>query len=1136
MKRKGIITLFCFLLSIVVGLCVTGCSPDNSGVRLVLGEGKNITVDEENKTITTEARESASIPMAAVVDEEGNIQEEYVVTRTITDGDGNKKPSTLTMQHGEVYKVDYSATDGSKTLELSYTIKCFDTVLPTLTFVGLNRTYQIGQTVAIVPSGLPADLDYENSGIKLINKDTDAQTDVPFDGGYSFEAGVASSFKVVASLKDTVGNTNEITAEFNIVGAFEDSDVDPNCIWDFNEAGYLSNVIFASTSAVADTEIVTDGEVKALKLSLKAGETYELTFTKGKAVQIKNTSAINFTVRSAEVIDTFEVYNVDDGTYYDLSWRFGGYDGYTTLGFDPYGLYTEDYSLSAIKLKLMTEVDSEVFIDSIGYADVVAKWNDEDLPENAIAVFDDSGYMERVGAATSKDHTTFNGSAVFVSADDVDADIAQGFTGGGALKFTSNSDPSTTSDKQARDGFSFTFFERMTAIDFNMLAFKIYCEEPFVTLTVNFTDTKRGESNFIWVSLNPSAYVGQWATVVVPADAIANQLAGCENIVSMTVRFLRRAQTTEGAVVYLDKILNQSITFADFDYDFSGADDLDYYAVSSVRGATVSGIVADTNATDGFALKGITELDMNAASGMEIGFNDINIDDYLGIVMRLRTSDSVSILADETALVYGAYNAYTEVDLKALLKAKEISTLSSIIIGRKSVSGIEIYVDSIEFIPLPDYDNVDYDFSNADDRDITAALSYNGGTVTGIVADANAKDGFALKGVTGLNHSAPSGIEIYFDGIAVNDCLDMVLRLRTTNGVSIYANDTYLVFENYTAYTDVDLKALLKGKSIDSLTKLAIGRQSLGNIDIYVDSITFVKKSDINYDFSSATDKDLQAVSAFSGGTVAGIVADEKATGGFALKATTVAGGANGVKIRLSGIDLKEYRSVILRLRTVGDAVSIYANGTDNSLAYGQYADYTDVYVSDYMTGTTALDSVIIARNVANIEIYVDYIKLVKVDYSAVDYNFSSLDDVDADTVSTVNKGKVIGIVADQDATDGYALKGVASTNGAGIQSGIKITFDSLDLSKYSAIKVRIKTVHASGSQVQFMVNGIGASLKWSGYATYTEVDVLDLLKKSTNESYQAVTKLESIEITRDNAANIEVYVDYIKFEPIAEQ
>ncbi len=1279
MKRKEIITLFCFLLSLVVGLCIVGCAPESSGVRLVLGEGKNITVDETSKTITTEARESASIPMAAVVDEEGNIQEDYVVTRTITDGEGNKKPSTLTMQHGEVYKVDYSATDGDKTLELSYTIKCFDTIVPTLTFIGLNRTYQIGQTVSIVPSGLPADLDYDNSSIKLINKDTNGETVVPFDGGYSFEAGVAGSFKVVATLKDNVGNSNEITAGFNIVGAFEDTDVDPNCIWDFNEAGYLSNVILASTSAVPEMDVVTDGEVKALKISLKAGEEYDMTFTKGKSVEIIDTSAINFTVKAQNVIDTFEVYNVDDGTYYDLSWRFGGYADYKTIGFDPYGLYTEDYILTAIKVKLMAEEDTDVFIDSIGYDDAVEKWIDEDLQPGAIAVFDDAGYMERVGAATSKDYTTFNSSAVLVTSSDVDAEIAAGFTGGSALKFTSNTDPSTTSDKQARDGFSFTFFERMSASDFNMLAFKIYCEEPFVTMTVNFTDTKRGESNFIWVTLNPSAYVGQWATVVVPADSISEILTGCENVVSMTVRFLRREQTTSGAVLYLDRILNQSVTFDDFDYDFSEVDDLDYYAVSSAGSATVAGIVADNNATCGYALKGVTALNMQATSGLEIAFNDIEIADYLDIIIRVRTSDQVGFSANGTYVGgWGEYANYTEISVKALLEARDMDTLSTLLIGRQSVGDIEMYVDYVKFIPVPDYEEVDYDFGSADDPDLTAALSHNGGTVVGIVADSDATGGYALKGITGL-HNDVSGIQIFFNDIDVNDYLDIVIRLRTTNGVQIEANGVGLTYGTYSTYTDVSLLAKMKEHEIDMLSTLSIGRAMLNNIEIYVDSIKFVeipdyseldydfgslddtdivavaaynggtvngivadsaaadgfalkattvfdnnvgvqirfgelnisdyaairlifrtagadsgrvslslnggsdwgygayasyttvdllakfiekntgetvlssleifrssvagieiyidsitlvKKSEINYDFSSETDKDMYLVSSYAGGTVNGIVADGDATGGFALKATTVPGGANGVSISFGNLDLTEYRSIIVRVKTVGGAVSFYINGDSSSgFAYGEYASYTDLYITDYITATT-ISSVQIARNVANIQIFVDSIKIIKVDYSTVNYDFSSATDNDLDTVSTVAKGKVLGIVADTDATDGYALKGMASTYGGSTQSGIKITFDNLDLTKYSAINVRIKTVHASGNQVQFMANGVGAGLNWAGYGSYTVVDVLALIKASKNESYQDITTLKSIEITRDNAANIEVYIDYIEFVP----
>ena len=196
-------------------------------------------------------------------------------------------------------------------------------------------------------------------------------------------------------------------------------------------------------------------------------------------------------------------------------------------------------------------------------------------------------------------------------------------------------DPATTSDKQTRDGFTYKFMKRMKASDFKTLSFRIYCVDDFENFTMSFLDKKKGETKYLWLS-NALGVKGEWVTIKVPQDQLAEKLGDCENIVSVSLRFHRRKAAAEGAVLYLDNISNAGASFEDFNYDFSSAEDLDFYAAKEYNGGTVTGIVADEAATNGFALKAVTAYGTKV--GVQIVFNDIDISKYSAIKLRIRTS------------------------------------------------------------------------------------------------------------------------------------------------------------------------------------------------------------------------------------------------------------------------------------------------------------------------------------------------------------------------------------------------------------------------------------------------------------------------------------------------------------------
>ena len=1134
MKKRILIALS--VIAIVMTMFgVTACG-GKSEAFLTPAASASVKIDEENKTMTVEAGVTSSIPQAAVTDKDGNILSDYVVTRLVTKPDGTKSPATVTLSHGDELTVKYTAVKGEEKLEKTYSLKCYDTILPTLTFLNLSRTYAEGTTITIGFTDVSADLDRENSTVTLRNVTANTTENISLDAGCEFIA-TAGEYTLTAALKDLSGNENTIEKSFKVVAPFTDENVDDHCIWDFNEEGYLANVAFAADGDTADATIVddTDGEnpIKALKISAKAGKTYNVTFTKGATLRIYEQEAISFRVKSDKIVDIFEVYNADDGTMFDLSWKTGGYDGYITAYAPIATLFNEGYELSALKVKLSTEVDTDIYIDYIGYTDPAPIFTDDDLPENMLAAFDEAGYLERISAASGKDHTTFNASWSYEAAENCPAGSTDG-----AIKFVSSTDPATTSDKQARDGFTYRFNKRLKASDFKNLAFRVYCEGEFSTLTLSFSDRKKGDTVYLWVA-GALGVKNEWITVRIPSDKLAEKLKGCENIVSVCVRFHRPATSPVGGVLYLDGISNIEAGYADYNYDFGSLNDPDFYAAEAIDSGTVIGMVADGAAKDGYALKAVTAY--GTKSGVKINFNDLDVSEYSEVRVRLRTANpsnasqaAVGIYLNGSASTskYGAFSSYTTIDIKQYLGSGK---LSSIEFARRTVKGIEIYIDSITFVRPTDYSQVNYDFSSEDDYDLVTANEYNGGEVEGIVADAAATDGYALKATT--VPGGANGVSIRFDHIDLSLYEKVIVRLRTEGGaVNIGANGKgyFGSYGEYATYDKgsiniLDYAAKLTELGITHLDSIEIFR-NVANIDIYVDCVIFEEKSDfskINYDFSSADDYDMKIVSSYNGGTVSGIVADANASGGFALKATTVSGGANGVRIAFNDLTVADYIGIYVTLRTEtantedqAKQVSLYVNDEfGTNIYYNYFAGYKRVNILSLMKAKgitdTTLSAFTVARNVPNIDVYIDKIEFVKkTDASRYDYKFDSANDSDLEIVSSFEGRADYALVEDSTATGGYALSGQVKDN-----KGLQISFNDLNVSDYAKITLRYR----SNDGVQFYANG-GTKIKYVGKVdAYTELDLLAALKEGS------FTTLSSIETGRDRATPT-VWIDSITF------
>lgn len=74
------------------------------------------------------------------------------------------------MQHGQIYTVTYIADNGSEQLEETMKLYCYDTVLPTISLLKMQKSYNVKDEVVIQVQEASKDIDYDKSSIKLVNK------------------------------------------------------------------------------------------------------------------------------------------------------------------------------------------------------------------------------------------------------------------------------------------------------------------------------------------------------------------------------------------------------------------------------------------------------------------------------------------------------------------------------------------------------------------------------------------------------------------------------------------------------------------------------------------------------------------------------------------------------------------------------------------------------------------------------------------------------------------------------------------------------------------------------------------------------------------------------------------------------
>lgn len=840
--RKYILTALVACLAAVLGLFVASCDKKSGEYSLKLVASNVIVQTEEG--LFVEHGTFVTIPQAYVADKDGDMMDGYTVTRTVKNKDGQKVAASMLMNHGDEYTVTYTAEGDTKVDSLTLRIYCLDTILPTIDILNFNKAYQGGETATFKVNNPSSDIDYENSTLVLKNLTANTQSDLSFEANNEVLVAEGSEYEIVATLYDVNGNENIIVFPFIGTGTFVDTDIDEHAIWDFDEMGYMNNIVLTANSDDLDYEITSDmpsatssgiqlGE-SALKMVLEAGKTYEVLLQKGNGQIVENMGTVSFRIYTEEVIDIFHVVNVEDGLKHNFSWKVYQRDAWQVVSFDPSGAFLFDYFFDTCILRLSCEETTTVYIDEIYWNEVESGWQDEDVAENVLAAFDEEAYMQRVSAASVNDHTTYDCAWSYVD----EIENTEDFDG--AIKFISMTDLTTTSDKRARDGFTYTLFDRMSAEDFkDGLSFRIYMEDEFNTLTISFIDRRLGETGNLWVSVPNVQHA--WVDINVSIETMLTQIKGFRNITALSLRLLRTTQNPEGNVWYMDSI--SLLDYSTMNYDFSSANDNDLLSVASKNGGISRGIVADSSATDGYALKGVSGLNFGSGSGLTLSFTNKELSKYERIVIRYRVEQgsAVSLNANDVYLHYMSNSSYVEIDILDLMKKnatlQSATHLNSIAVYRTSLANQTFYIDSVKFYEKTDFTRVNYDFSSADDYDFETSRSTGDATMLGIVADNGAKDGYAIAVAIAYN----GGLEIKFDALDVSKYSQIIVRVKTGTHVNLYLNDIYCAYVSYTAYTEVDLIPYLTQKGITTLDSVSFTRNVTQKI--WIDCIEFVLAS-----------------------------------------------------------------------------------------------------------------------------------------------------------------------------------------------------------------------------------------------------------------------------------------------------
>ena len=509
------------------------------------------------------------------------------------------------------------------------------------------------------------------------------------------------------------------------------------------------------------------------------------------------------------------------------------------------------------------------------------------------------------------------------------------------------------------DNFTYNCFKltATTATTISAMSINYGCSEAGTTVgtpTITLSKTTDAGDNYS----NEPLYIPSFTAYTTDGLDISNQVSAVHklngvvaslngNLIPMdpgthTIEYSVTDGLYEGTATYSNEVLPYMTQFNVSSQVNSG----DFTAVSVLE-AHVD-IVDDANASNGKALKAEKSYGDNRLTGMRLDFaSAINVASYSEINLYLRTESNMhtGIYLNGGAQVYnwGQYGAYTAVNIKSYCNSESISSLTSVLLADTDRTG-SIYLDKIELVEIIPHN---YDFSALDDNDAETMSGYSV-TFTGIVADAEASNGFAYKFVTPastFDHRAALAFDNPIDPDDY-DAIVVVAKVSVLNllisGDNVYSTGTFISMDGVDAYKEYNILDNSYIKSLDSISTLYFTNgHSATATEVWIDKVVFYEKQAKNYDFSGPYDSDRFAVSSNSGVfTGEGIVAVSGATDGYAyqMSVTATSWGDNfGIITFDESYNLNDYEHIYFRVKFADDEnwVALTLDGTVTSSGYG---------------------------------------------------------------------------------------------------------------------------------------------------------------------------------------------------------
>ena len=534
MKRnvKNIcLTLFSSLFLLVLMLAVACSGGSKMSVYNAKGE---LVFDSKTTSITVEYGEAYALP--ANVQIKGKKVE--LDKLTLLDTDGNEcKLSYGSYRFAKVgeYKVNYTVGDDVST----FTICCVDTVAPVIGVHGATLFGIVGNYVT-VPNFTAEDIaGIDKESASLVVTDPDGNV-ITLSDNRSFLVEKEGEYKLVYSVADTNGNTS--VEEFFITGfpAYIDGTRENSVIYNFNYAEYLNLTMDVPKKLDAKHEIVDTGYPtienepdgnKVLKITSDA--TFDDIYTRfvlhenllastGRRIVVRfavsaDTDYIKIFKNQSSLDDrglVTQKFGLKANTWYDLE--------INPISFG-YNVAFKDFVV------MFRDIDeTALYIDEIYFTPI--EFEDEDLAENVIADFDETGYLVNVYQNVFGDPTTTRNGRVggskfsIVSGEDLpNANSADTHTpllapSGSALRVETHFN---------RGGVTFMFPEPIDLNEIISLKMRFYVEKLPNVVVVGFFNGKGydGGNNYWMSASNSKYYDNEWNEVALSAEYLKSYTA-----------------------------------------------------------------------------------------------------------------------------------------------------------------------------------------------------------------------------------------------------------------------------------------------------------------------------------------------------------------------------------------------------------------------------------------------------------------------------------------------------------------------------------------------------------------------------------------------------------------------------------